>query len=109
MVYVDGRCEVGLPVYVNVSGLYSQSDCLEDGTFNIKANLPLSEGAWPLVTHQVDLAGNRMVDARLIILDQTAPSANLVWNMTECERQPTAPAWGTIRRLRGLGRFVHFE
>ena len=97
MVYVEGRCEVGLPVYVNVSGLYSQSDCLEDGTFNIEANLPLSEGAWPLVTHQVDLAGNRMVDARLIILDQTAPSANLVWNMTECERQPTAPAWGTPR------------
>ncbi|HIH81727.1 MAG TPA: hypothetical protein HA309_04750, partial [Candidatus Thalassarchaeaceae archaeon] len=97
MVYVEGRCEVGLPVYVNVSGLYSQSDCLEDGTFNIKASLPLSEGVWPMVTHQIDLAGNRMVDARLVILDQTAPSANLVWNMTECERQPTAPAWGTPR------------
>jgi len=94
---VEGVCEVGLPVYVNVSGLYSQSNCTDNGTFEIEASLPLLEGTWPMVTHQVDLAGNRMVDARLVIVDQTAPSANLVWNMTECERQPTAPAWGTPR------------
>ena len=97
IVNVEGFCEVDLQVYVNVSGLYSQADCNIDGTFQIEAILPLLEGNWPMVTHQVDLAGNRMIDARLITVDQTAPSANLVWNTTECERQPTAPAWGTPR------------
>ncbi|MEE2759106.1 MAG: S8 family serine peptidase [Candidatus Thermoplasmatota archaeon] len=92
---VSGHCEAGLSVYVNVSGLYSQQDCTANGTFEIEASLPLSEGVWPMVTHQVDLAGNRMIDARLIVVDKTAPSANLVWNQTECNREPTAPVWGT--------------
>ena len=48
-----------------------------------------------MITHQTDLAGNRVVDSRTIITDKTAPSANLIWNVTECERQPTAPVWGT--------------
>ena len=48
-----------------------------------------------MVTYQIDLAGNRAVDIQSIITDKTAPSANVIWSQTECDRQPTAPAWGT--------------
>ncbi len=91
---VIGTCEVGLEVVVNVSGLISIDDCNEDGTFMIEANLPIMEGEWTMITHQLDLAGNQMVDSRTIITDKTAPSANLIWSETYCNRQPTAPAWG---------------
>jgi hypothetical protein len=91
---VEGSCEVGLVVYVNVSGIISHVDCNEDGSFAIAANLPIQEGEWQMVTHQIDLAGNRISDTRTIITDKTAPSANLIWNETDCERQPTAPVWG---------------
>ena len=47
-----------------------------------------------MITHQLDLAGNIRYDARLVEVDKTAPSANLIWNETECDRQPTAPVWG---------------
>jgi len=91
---VTGSCEVGLAVYINVSGLISQDDCNDDGSFTIAANLPILEGEWQMVTHQTDLAGNTISDSRTIITDKTAPSANLIWNETNCERQPTAPVWG---------------
>ena len=91
---VIGTCEYGLEVFVNVSGLISQDDCRDDGTFAIAANLPILEGEWRMVTHQIDLAGNRFADSRTIITDKTAPSANLIWNETKCARQPTAPVWG---------------
>ena len=92
-----GLCEAGLPVYVNVSGILSEQDCSENGTFAMEVNLPLSEGHWPMVTYQVDMAGNRVVDIRQIITDKTAPNANLVWNRTDCDRKPTAPIWGAAK------------
>jgi len=92
---VDGFCEYGLMVFVNVSGIISQGNCTEVGTFSIAANLPVIEGEWYLITFQVDLAGNRAVDIRTITTDKTAPSANVIWSQTECDRKPTAPAWGT--------------
>jgi hypothetical protein len=58
------------------------------------ANLPILEGEWQMITYQIDLAGNRFTDSRTIITDKTAPSANLIWNETNCARQPTAPVWG---------------
>ena len=79
---VIGTCEVGLEVVVNVSGLISIDDCNDDGTFMIVANLPIMEGEWAMITHQLDLAGNKMVDSRTIITDKTAPSANLIWSET---------------------------
>ena len=92
---VEGQCEYGLLVYINISGLVSQGNCTEEGTFSIESSLPIIEGDWYLVTYQIDLAGNRAVDIRTIITDKTAPSANVIWNQTECDRRPTAPAWGT--------------
>jgi len=92
---VNGFCEYGLMVFVNVSGIISQGNCTEVGTFSIAANLPVIEGEWYLITFQVDLAGNRAVDIRTITTDKTAPSANVIWSQTECDRKPTAPAWGT--------------
>ena len=91
---ISGTCEEGLSVYVNVSGLISEGDCNDNGTFEIVANLPILEGEWNMVTYQIDLAGNQISDSRIIITDKTAPSANLIWNETDCNRQPTAPAWG---------------
>gem|GEM_PF-6977833 len=92
---VEGQCEYGLTVFINISGLVSQGDCTESGTFSIESSLPIIEGEWYMVTYQIDLAGNRAVDIRSIITDKTAPSANVIWSQTECDRQPTAPAWGT--------------
>ncbi len=91
---IEGECEYGLTVYINISGLISQGECIVDGSFEIEANLPLMEGIWEMATYQTDLAGNKFTDIRQIITDKTAPNANLVWNQTECDRQPTAPAWG---------------
>lgn len=94
IVDVGGNCEFGLMVYVNISGIESHDNCNENGTFMIEANLPIIEGEWSMVTHQTDLAGNYKTDTRQIRVDKTAPNANLIWNQTECSRQPTAPVWG---------------
>jgi len=92
---VEGGCEPGLTVFINISGLISQGDCNEESRFSIEASLPIIEGDWYMVTVQSDLAGNRVVDVRSITTDKTAPNANLIWSQTECNRQPTAPVWGT--------------
>ena len=91
---VEGNCEFGLPVIVNISGLISSGECSEDGSFEIEANLPIIEGEWEMITQQTDLAGNMFSDTRLIITDRTAPNANLIWSQTHCDRKPTAPVWG---------------
>ena len=91
---VEGKCEFGLPVFVNVSGLITEGVCSDNGAFSIEANLPVIEGDWQMVTSQRDLAGNIALDIRTVITDKTAPSANQIWKETVCERQPTAPVWG---------------
>ena len=92
---VEGSCEQGLDVFINISGLISQGDCDENSRFAIDVNLPITEGEWFMVTVQRDLAGNSAADVRTIITDKSAPNANLIWSQTDCNRRPTAPVWGT--------------
>ena len=89
----EGFCENNLTVYVDISGLQSHQECNSNGTYSIVVSLPISEGIWSMETHQIDLAGNFVVDTRIIETDSTAPNANMVWNQTTCNREPTAPIW----------------
>ena len=92
---VTGDCEIGLSITIDVGGLLTEGPCRADGTFSIWATLPGIEGEWTMTTSQTDLAGNRAEDSRTVRTDRTAPGATLRWNETRCDREPTAPVWGT--------------
>ena len=92
-VAVEGDCEPGLPVIIDVGGVRTTGPCKPSGSYDIWAEVPDLERRWTMRVSQTDLAQNTAAVERTVVVDVTSPSARLSWNETACDRTPAVAMW----------------